>query len=55
MIVNNPQQAEEMVNKVIEYHDIKSYGSWRNNFVIISDDSDQTSDANLKQTKPISR
>jgi hypothetical protein len=34
MIVNNPQQAEEMVNKVIEYHDIKSYGSWRNNFVI---------------------
>jgi hypothetical protein len=39
MIVNNPQQAEEMVNKVIEYHDIKSYGSWRNNFVIISDDS----------------
>jgi hypothetical protein len=48
MIVNNPQQAEEMVNKVIEYHDIKSYGSWRNNFVIISDDSDQTSDANLQ-------
>jgi hypothetical protein len=33
---------------VIEYHDIKSYGSWRNNFVIISDDSDQTSDANLQ-------
>jgi hypothetical protein len=32
--LNNPQQAEEMVNKVIEYHDIKSYGSWRNNFVI---------------------
>jgi hypothetical protein len=48
MIVNNPQQAEEMVNKVIEYHDIKSYGSWRNNFVIISDDSDQVSDANLQ-------
>ena len=48
MIVNNPQQAEEMVNKVIEYHDIKSYGSWRNNFVMISDDSDQTSDANLQ-------
>jgi hypothetical protein len=36
MIVNNPQQAEEMVNKVIEYHDIKSYGSWRNNFVMIA-------------------
>jgi hypothetical protein len=43
----NNHKAEEMVNK-IEYHDIKSYGSWRNNFVIISDDSDQTSDANLQ-------
>jgi hypothetical protein len=29
-----------MVNKVIEYHD-KSYGSWRNNIVMISD-SDET-------------
>lgn len=49
MIVNNPQQAQEMVNKVIEYHDIKSYGSWRNNFVMISDDSDLRSDANLQR------
>jgi hypothetical protein len=48
MIVNGPQQAEEMVNKVIEYHDIKSYGSWRNNFVMISDDSDISYDANLQ-------
>jgi hypothetical protein len=48
MIVNNPQQAEEMVNKVIEYHDAKSYGSWRNNFVIISDDSDISFDASLQ-------
>lgn len=48
MIVNDPKQAEEMVNKVIEYHDIKSYGSWRNNFVMISDDSDITSDTNLQ-------
>ncbi|WP_369828539.1 type IX secretion system sortase PorU [Flavobacterium sp. ALD4] len=48
MIVNEPQQAEEMVNKVIDYHDIKSYGIWRNNFVMISDDSDITFDANLQ-------
>lgn len=38
MIVSTTQQAEEMVNKVIEYHDIKSYGSWRNNYVAIADD-----------------
>lgn len=40
MIVSSTQQAEEMVNKVIEYHDLKSYGNWRNNCVFISDDSD---------------
>jgi len=40
MLVNSPQQAAEMVNKVIEYHDIQSYGKWRNNFVLISDDVD---------------
>lgn len=40
MIVSSTQQAEEMVNKVVEYHDIKSYGSWRNNYVSISDDPD---------------
>ncbi|WP_367773429.1 type IX secretion system sortase PorU [Flavobacterium sp. WC2421] len=48
MLVNNPSQAEDMVNKVIEYHDIKSYGNWRNNFVMICDDSDQISDSSLQ-------
>ncbi|MEY2630560.1 MAG: hypothetical protein RLZZ469_1457 [Bacteroidota bacterium] len=50
MIVSTTQQAEEMVNKVIEYHDIQSYGSWRNNYVAIADDSDKTADLTL-QTK----
>ncbi|MNR97439.1 hypothetical protein D3C72_286170 [compost metagenome] len=48
MLVNDNKQAEEMVNKVIEYHDAKSYGSWRNNFVLVSDDSDINSDATLQ-------
>lgn len=48
MLVSDPKQAEEMVNKVIEYHDLKSYGSWRNNIVMICDDSDKTSDASLQ-------
>lgn len=42
MIVSSVQQADEMVNKVIEYHDLKSYGNWRNNLVFISDDPDPT-------------
>lgn len=50
MIVSSTQQAEEMVNKVLEYHDIKSYGSWRNNYVSIADDPDtfKTGDKNLQ-------
>lgn len=41
MIVSSVQQADEMVNKVIEYHDLKSYGNWRNNLVFIADDPDR--------------
>ncbi|TRX35905.1 type IX secretion system sortase PorU [Flavobacterium restrictum] len=53
MPVNDAVQAEEMVNKVIEYHDLKSYGSWRNNFVLISDDADAVSDASLQNKQNI--
>ncbi|WP_395043328.1 type IX secretion system sortase PorU [Flavobacterium sp.] len=48
MIVSSTKQADEMVNKIIEYHDLKSYGSWRNNYVSISDDSDKPSDITLQ-------
>ncbi len=51
MLVKDSNQADEMVNKVIEYHDIKSYGSWRNNFVVIADDSDVESDATLQKNQ----
>jgi Peptidase family C25 len=48
MIANTKEQAEELVNKVIDYHDYKSYGNWRNNFVVIADDSDAASDDSLQ-------
>jgi hypothetical protein len=48
MLVTDNAQAEEMVNKVLEYHNLKSYGNWRNNFVLISDDSDKSSDTSLQ-------
>ncbi|OCB74363.1 type IX secretion system sortase PorU [Flavobacterium crassostreae] len=48
MLVSSVAQAEAMVNKVIEYHQKESYGNWRNNLVIISDDSDNTTDSNLQ-------
>ena len=48
MLVSTNTQAEEMINKVFEYNDLKSYGNWRNNYVAISDDSDRASDASLQ-------
>ncbi len=51
MLVSSVQQADEMVNKVIEYHDIKSYGSWRNNYVAISDDTDKDGDQVLQDAQ----
>lgn len=53
MIVSSSQQADEMVNKIIEYHDLKSYGSWRNNFVTIADDADKAGDGSLQQNQNI--
>ena len=48
MLVSSTSQAEEMLNKVLEYHDEKSYGRWRNNYVIYSDDADNLTDATLQ-------
>jgi len=48
MIVSTESQAYEMVNKVIEYHDIKSYGNWRTNAVFIADDADKANDGSLQ-------
>ncbi len=38
MIVSSTEQADEMVNKILEYHDTKSAGNWRNSYVFIGDD-----------------
>jgi hypothetical protein len=53
MINDNVVQADEMVNKVIEYHDTKSFGNWRNNYVMVSDDSDKSSDESLQSRQNI--
>ncbi|OWP87490.1 peptidase C25 [Flavobacterium covae] len=41
-------QAQQMVDKIIQYHDKKSMGKWRNNLVFLSDDVDKDSDATLQ-------
>lgn len=49
MLVTDLKQAREMVDKVIDYHDIKSYGRWRNNFTLISDDVDESWEGVIQQ------
>ena len=48
MIVSSVQQAKQMVDKVLDYHDEASFGKWRNNYVIYSDDADTLGDAQLQ-------
>ena len=48
MLVSSVDQAKDMVDKVIEYYDEKSYGRWRNNYVVYSDDADNSTDATLQ-------
>lgn len=47
MLVTNTANAEQMVNKVFEYKAEESYGRWRNEYVIVSDDIDKPSDVNF--------
>ncbi|WP_281637244.1 type IX secretion system sortase PorU [Flavobacterium marginilacus] len=48
MLVSTTAQADEMINKIFEYYNKKAYGSWRNNYVTLADDSDKSTDATLQ-------
>ncbi|MGV3461309.1 MAG: type IX secretion system sortase PorU [Flavobacterium sp.] len=45
MLVTTNAIADQMVNKVLEYKAEESYGRWRNEYVVVSDDIDADSDA----------
>lgn len=44
MLVSSTSQAEEMVNKVVQYKTAESYGRWRNEYIALADDKDLSSD-----------
>ncbi|NRA91210.1 MAG: type IX secretion system sortase PorU, partial [Psychroserpens sp.] len=51
IIANSPQQAKQLVDKIEEYYDKASFGNWRNNILMISDDVDIGSfEGELQQT-----
>lgn len=49
ILASSLAQAEQLVTKIIDYHGEKSFGRWRNNLVMISDDIDKVSDASLQK------
>ncbi len=50
MLVETPQRAKAMVDKIELYYKDASYGSWRNNVVMISDDVDIAWERILQET-----
>ena len=50
IVADSPQLAKDMVDKVVAYYSQAALGSWRNNFVVISDDVDEEWEATLQET-----
>ncbi|MCP4052863.1 MAG: type IX secretion system sortase PorU [Mesoflavibacter sp.] len=50
IVADSPQLAKDMVDKVAIYYSKDALGSWRNNFVVISDDVDEAWEGTLQAT-----
>ncbi|WP_299399427.1 type IX secretion system sortase PorU [uncultured Gelidibacter sp.] len=50
ILVETPQRAKEMVDKIALYYKDASYGSWRNNVIVLSDDVDVAWERVLQET-----
>lgn len=48
--VTTVQQAKEMVDKTLSYHNEDAYGAWRNRITFVADDPDAASEFVLQQT-----
>ncbi|WP_406684856.1 type IX secretion system sortase PorU [Seonamhaeicola sp. MEBiC1930] len=50
ILADTPQRATELVDKIASYYLKDSFGSWRNNFVLLSDDVDEDWEGSLQGT-----
>ncbi len=50
ILADTPQSAGELVDKIKSYYVSEAYGSWRNSFVVISDDVDEDWEGVLQST-----
>lgn len=50
IIADSQIKARELVDKIADYYNEKSYGKWRNNYLIVSDDVDEDWEKVLQET-----
>ncbi len=50
ILADSPQRASDLVDKIERYYKEASYGSWRNSFVVVSDDVNQSWEKIIQQT-----
>lgn len=50
ILADSPERAKQMVDKVERYYSKEALGSWRNNFLVISDDVDESWERTIQQT-----
>lgn len=50
MPVSNPQQANQTIDKIVNYHKVENTGRWKNNYVALADDVDEPWDYQLQET-----
>lgn len=50
ILANSPQQANELIDKIENYYSQESFGRWRNNYVVVSDDVDEELEFEIQGT-----
>ncbi|WP_452223583.1 type IX secretion system sortase PorU [Lacinutrix chionoecetis] len=50
ILADSPERAKQMVDKVEVYYSKEAFGSWRNNFIAVSDDVDVDWERDLQET-----
>ena len=50
ILADTPLRAKELVDKIESYYLKESFGSWRNNYVVISDDVDEEWESIIQET-----
>lgn len=50
ILADSPQRAKDLVDKIETYYAKESFGRWRNNYVVVSDDVDQDWEGIIQET-----